>query len=714
MIDIVAFLKYVWRYKWLVILIPLVCGAITFMALRNMPKDYVSMAQLSTGISDRSQEILSQGNLDYYRVSQQFANLIESIKSKRSLNQMSLKLMIHDLSDPSKAFKELSEPLLALTDAQRKEVIQLYQEKLQRSEFVVPVDTGKYPLFAYLKSMGYNDEQLGKNIGVNRHGDTDFINIDFQSESPHLSTYFVNTLAEDFIRYYQSSTSTSEATSMALLDSILIDRQQNLAQKQDLLRNYKAAAGVVNPNAQGEILAKQIADLETQQTQIYSRIASLEVTITDLNSRIDNPNNADFNPGSNANNQRLVRVLDELKAARNNNAPQRTIDSLESIRSALLSTQSSVAGSNSQTLRANMINDRVKAQTELAAERGKINTIERRIAALRGQYFAIAPADAQIQSLSKDVEIASKEYEDAKNRYDQASVSNVAGLKLKIVQHGYPGLPQSSKKIIFLGASGVGSGAICLAALFFMFLLDKKVESSQQLEERTGKKVIGSINYIANEDKDLRNIWDNPNHDPSYGVYQELIRALRFEITNKILVDGHKVLGVTSLRPGEGKTFLTSSLAYAFALIGKKVLLIGDGTTDLTSILTNQESAASADAFETFLVKKEIKAEDLITVLNRNPNNNSILELKHANNLIAGFDVLKETFDIILIDVDNLRNVNKAKEWLMFADKVIGVFKWGTAIQDQDKEFLSYLTQLDAFEGWVFNQVKVDLTTKKS
>lgn len=714
MIDIVAFLKYVWRYKWLVILIPLVCGAITFMALRNMPKDFVSMAQISTGISDRSQEILSQGNLDYYRVSQQFANLIESIKSKRSLNQMSLKLMIHDLSDPSKAFKELSEPLLALTDAQRREVIQLYQEKLQRNEFVVPVDTGKYPLFAYLKSMGYNDEQLGKNIGVNRHGDTDFINIDFQSENPHLSTYFVNTLAEDFIHYYQSSTSTSEATSMALLDSILIDRQQNLSKMQDLLRNYKAAAGVVNPNAQGEILAKQIADLETQQTQIYSRIASLEVSITDLNSRIDNPNNADFNPGSNANNQRLVRVLDELKSARNNNAPQRTIDSLESIRSALLSTQSSVAGSNSQTLRANMINDRVKAQTELAAERGKINTIERRIAALRSQYFAIAPADAQIQSLSKDVEIASKEYEDAKNRYDQASVSNVAGLKLKIVQHGYPGLPQSSKKIIFLGASGVGSGAICLAALFFMFLLDKKVESSQQLEERTGKKVIGSINYIANEDKDLRNIWDNPNHDPSYGVYQELIRALRFEITNKILVDDHKVLGVTSLRPGEGKTFLTSSLAYAFALIGKKVLLIGDGTTDLTSILTNQESAASADAFETFLVKKEIKAEDLITVLNRNPNNNSILELKHANNLIAGFDVLKETFDIILIDVDNLRNVNKAKEWLMFADKVVGVFKWGTAIQDQDKEFLSYLTQLDAFEGWVFNQVKVDLTTKKS
>jgi succinoglycan biosynthesis transport protein ExoP len=713
MIDIIAYLKYIWRHKWLVILVPLICGGITFFALRNMPKDYVSMAQLSTGISDRSQEILSQGNMDYYRVSQQFTNLIESIKSKRVLNRMSLKLMIHDLSDPSKAFKEYSDPLKELSATQRAEVVQLYQEKLDRNEFVVPVDKGKYPIYAYLKSMGYTDEQLSENLGVNRHSETDFINIDFISENPELSTYFVNTLAEDFVDYYHSSTSSSEATSMAILDSILNDRQINMNLKNEQLRSFKSAAGVVNAGAQAETLGKQIADLESQQTQINSRIASLIQSITDLDRRINNPNNQDFSSGTSANNSALIRIMDQLRTARSAGAPQRTIDSLENIRTNLLATQGGGVATNPQTIRANLINDRNKAETELAAERGKIGTIERNLATLKGRYYAMAPADANIQNLEREAEIATNEYTDAMNRYNQASVGNVAGLKLKIVQYGYPGLPKSSKKIIFLAASGIGSGVICLAALLFMFLLDNKIESAQQLSERTGGKVVGSINLIEGKDKDLRNIWSNVDHDPSYGVYQELIRALRFEITNNILVDGNKVLGVTSLRPGEGKTFLTSSLAYAFALIGKKVLLIGDGTTDLTSLVTNSEDHVEADAFETFLVKKEIKAEDLITVLNRNPNNNSILELKHANNLIAGFDVLKETFDIILIDVDNLRNVNKAKEWLMFADKTIGVFKWGTSIQDHDKEFLSYLTKFEGFSGWVFNQVKVDLTTKK-
>ena len=712
MIDIIAFLKYVWRYKWLVIFVPLVCMAIAFFALRNLPKNYISMAQISTGISDRSQEILTQGNMDYYRVSQQFSNLIEMIKTKRVQNVMSLKLIIHDLSNPSEAFKPLSEPLLELTETQRQEVLQLFQDKLLKNEFVVPVDAGKYPLFAYLKSMGYTDEQLVENMGVNRHGETDFINLDFQSENPELSTYVVNTLAEDFVNYYHSSNLTSEASSMAILDSILNDRLVNMESKNEQLRSFKSSAGVVNISAQGEILGKQIADLESQQTQITSQVASLRRSIEDVNRRLSDPNNADFNTGTNVNNRNLARLLDEIKEARNSGASRRTIDSLESIRSVMLASQGSGVA-NPQTLRATLTAERNKLETDLASELGKVSTIDRQLGILRSRYFAIAPADANIQSLEREAEIANKEYADAMDRYNQASVGNVAGLKLKIVQYGYPGLPESSKKIIFLGLSGVGSGAICISALLFMFLLDSKIETAQQLETRTGQKVVGSINYISNKDKDLRNIWNNDQNDPGYGVYQELIRALRFEITNNILVNGNKVLGVTSLKPGEGKTFLTSSLAYAFALIGKKVLLIGDGTTDLTSIITNQDNV-EADAFETFLVKKEIKAEDLITVLNRNPNNNSILELKHSNNLIAGFDVLKETFDIILIDVDNLRNVNKAKEWLMFADRTLGVFKWGTTIEDQDKEFLSYVSKLDGFSGWVFNQVKVNLTTKNS
>src|SRR5690606_41941991 len=65
----------------------------------------------------------------------------------------------------------------------------------------------------------------------------------------------------------------------------------------------------------------------------------------------------------------------------------------------------------------------------------------------------------------------------------------------------------------------------------------------------------------------------------------------------------------TTLFRSEGKTFLTSSLAYAFALISKKVLLIGDNYPNLTELISNRQQKEN-QAFESFLVKKEIKTED--------------------------------------------------------------------------------------------------------
>ena len=109
--------------------------------------------------------------------------------------------------------------------------------------------------------------------------------------------------------------------------------------------------------------------------------------------------------------------------------------------------------------------------------------------------------------------------------------------------------------------------------------------------------------------------------------------------------------------------------------------------------------------FETFLVKKEIRAEDLITVLSKNTSNNSLLEIKDANSLIAGFEVLRKEFDMIIIDVESLQELNKAKEWLMFTDKSIGIISSGSVTDDQDH--IRYLNQLDGFMGWVLNKVQV-------
>src|SRR5690606_21257202 len=120
----------------------------------------------------------------------------------------------------------------------------------------------------------------------------------------------------------------------------------------------------------------------------------------------------------------------------------------------------------------------------------------------------------------------------------------------------------------------------------------------------------------------------------------------------------------TSVSMADGKTFVASGLAFAFAMIGKKVLLIGEDYPNLTELISNRKSE-NQQGFEAFLVKKEIKTEDRITVLNRNPNHTSLLEVKDADSLEVAFDVLKKEFDIIIIDINNLRDINQVKEWML-------------------------------------------------
>ena len=238
-----------------------------------------------------------------------------------------------------------------------------------------------------------------------------------------------------------------------------------------------------------------------------------------------------------------------------------------------------------------------------------------------------------------------------------------------------------------------------------MFLMDQTIADPNRLSELTGIPVLGSINLLSENDKDLRDIWNEADNREEFAIYRNLLRSLRFEINEQLLNKQGKVLGITSLNKSDGKTFLAAGLAYSFAMIGKKVLLIGEDYPNLTELITNKQTTHHQQAFESFVIKKEIVAEDLITVLNRNPSNSSLLEIKDATGVSNAFDVLRQEFDIIITDIDNLKDINQVKEWLMFADKSVAVFASGSKLSDIDRQFLKYFKNHPSSLGWVMNKV---------
>nr|WP_199083110.1 hypothetical protein [Pedobacter sp. ASV19] len=108
--------------------------------------------------------------------------------------------------------------------------------------------------------------------------------------------------------------------------------------------------------------------------------------------------------------------------------------------------------------------------------------------------------------------------------------------------------------------------------------------------------------------------------------------------------------------------------------------------------------------FETFLAKKEIQIEDLITVLNSKTEKNSLFEIQNKDNLKSGFNLLKDQFDVIIIDINSLKNINHAKEWLLFTEKNIAIFEAGRSLTDNETENMKYISGHSGFIGWVLNK----------
>src|SRR5690606_27300355 len=130
------------------------------------------------------------------------------------------------------------------------------------------------------------------------------------------------------------------------------------------------------------------------------------------------------------------------------------------------------------------------------------------------------------------------------------------------------GAPEPSKKIVYVGLSGFAGLSLCLSFLTIMFMTDKRIKDAAALAQATKQEVIGSLNLITEENKDLRDIWQDDNTIVNYSVYKDLLRSIRFEIDRKMTSQQFKTLGVTSLNQGDGKTFIAGSLAYAFAMTG--------------------------------------------------------------------------------------------------------------------------------------------------
>ncbi|MGI4729645.1 MAG: tyrosine-protein kinase family protein, partial [Janthinobacterium lividum] len=170
-----------------------------------------------------------------------------------------------------------------------------------------------------------------------------------------------------------------------------------------------------------------------------------------------------------------------------------------------------------------------------------------------------------------------------------------------------------------------------------------------------------------------------------------------------------KVLAITSFGPKEGKSLVTMSLASAYAMVNKRVLVV-DGNFDNPSLTA---SAADKSYLEDYLKNDQLMIKtpenSLISVMGNKGGNLSLLEKSNAKNIQSKIEQLRKNFDIVIVETEPLSLMNKAKEWIQFADKVVAVFEANQPINQDKKLYISYLQTLNSkFIGLIMNKVIIN------
>lgn len=259
-----------------------------------------------------------------------------------------------------------------------------------------------------------------------------------------------------------------------------------------------------------------------------------------------------------------------------------------------------------------------------------------------------------------------------------------------------------------------GWSVVFLLAFLFLVLvwwviINNKKSGTEKIKnsELFQVPIIGFLNEVPTLRLDLNTLFSQSHGDNGLLAFRERIRHLRSHfITQNV---DKKVIMITSSLPGEGKSFLLTSLGYSLYMAGKKVLLVdfnlrNNGVTGLFHAKPVLQAGLSAPMqFKDMITQTSVAGIDVIgcSVSHASP-----LELSSNEALQSLFSSARNEYDFILVEGANLTQFADCRELMPFTDTILCLVADGRILTMFDQLNFQYLSEFERkFAGVVLNKV---------
>ena len=409
--------------------------------------------------------------------------------------------------------------------------------------------------------------KLAKQLKVSADLDGNFLRMELGGPNPALVSAIVNGVANRFVDVAASLKREKLTELTRILGVQLAQAQVRLGQAEDSLRIFRVRA--VTVYSQGG--ASVTPNMQYQKDPMFAGL--LDVKVSREEARRDRETI-----------ERLVAQLPESGLA---------LDALGMVGSVQRSTELAQALRDLTTKQADLRTLRAHyteadpSVRRLAAEVGALErqTIPALAGALAGELRVreeqlgervdagsadlrkIPPLAVEETRLQRDVTMAEQAVLNLQQRYEEARLAEASSLSdVRVLDRApVPQVPAASLAPILIALAMIGGLGLGVGGAVLLDRADRHVHHPDHVTQRMGLAILGAVPHVD---------WNNGKREESAGQVIEALRGVRLSVAHRHGGGGPVMVTVTSPGRSDGKSFVASNLALAFADAGSRTLLI--------------------------------------------------------------------------------------------------------------------------------------------
>jgi Mrp family chromosome partitioning ATPase/uncharacterized protein involved in exopolysaccharide biosynthesis len=730
------------RRKWLLLSVVLISSVATWFFVGQLPPIFKAKAIISTGIIDYKGVSLQKDNpfIQQFQIESSFNGLTEKMKSRRSIKMLTERLLAHDVLADGIMVKPFRTPEEEQDGISQKEIDNLAL-KLKTNNTDTSVNEKPHLEVAdnrLAEAYGYDYESILKKLEILRIGETDYLSIEFKSESPELSYFVVKTFKEEFFKLHEEDLSYEENVALKFHETQMDKRKQELDAKILEINEYKRNNALVDVTTQRETVVSHLKDLELKKEEQSQQVIALQRQIPILNAKIleynkvnmeDYSSNVFFTSDFQKLNDEIkslqAKLIDQVAAGNKNTGNMEArIEQLKNEQSKYISKNvpiSSKAKEGMATQVRQWITESLEKQMELEFAKAAVRGYEAEIIKQQGRAGKLLADDSHLATLEAEKERIQEEFLRVSKEYDDAKLyAEGTENPLALVEEPeMPTEPEPSHRAMFSVFAGVASGSLTSIFLFLLAFLDSSIQSPSQFQRMTKMPLVGHVNRVKVKNLNLQHLFAHTQSEPDLEVFKENVRKLRTAIENS----GAKSFLITSPKEQEGKSFLIVLLAYAFSLNNKRILIIDTNfkNNTLSEFKTKSFIEITTDPTGSYMAglgtgRKQLPSGQESQEGDPYLKNIDIVGNKGGSQspseVLAGKDFKKvmeqygKKYDYIFLEAAAMNKYSDARELQPYVDKVLAVFSSQSPIGNADKDTFEFLRKLDGqLLGGILNNV---------